>query len=162
MPFPWEQAIQAGLQIGSSAAAQHAAGAQSSAQKKQLGAQFDSLAGQVTQAFNRTEAQTQISTADFQALLALYQQLAAIDAQYGDAVPYVREQWNNPNYKQAYEQRLNTIYARVNSSLPANATATQTAASATAATAAALVPGVSNAILILGAGLILIFVLKGR
>lgn len=152
--FPWESAVQAALGI----VGIHGQSSAVAAQKAQLGAQFDALAGQVTREFNRIQAQPVITQGDYQRAVDLFTQLATTDAQYGASVPYIREQWTSANYKPAYESRLQQIHDAVSAALASSDPATVAAASGAAATS--VLPGVSNNSLILygaiGLGLFLI------
>ncbi len=97
-------AVAAGT-IGAAALDAHNA---SSAQQKQIGAEFDKLAGQTTQTFNSIQGQASISTDDVIRAEQAYQQLAAAAEQYG-SIPYVARQWASAAYKPAYESRLEQI-----------------------------------------------------
>jgi len=102
----FDDLISQGIQLGT----QYAAGAVqqsriSGEQERQIGAQFDNLAGQTTALFNQIQAQPVITQQDLQTAVAAYQQLAQVAQQYG-SIDYVSEQWNSRNYKPAYEERL--------------------------------------------------------
>jgi hypothetical protein len=104
--------IATGVRLGTQYAAGRVQQArQSAAQEKQLGAAFDSKAGQVTQLFNQIQALPVMTREAAVAAIAAFEELAQIAAQYPDG--YIGEQWASTNYKPAYEARLQQIVSRV-------------------------------------------------
>ncbi len=79
-----------------------------SAQERDAANQFEQMAGQVTQLFNRIQSQAAITAADVSAAEQALTQLAQAAAQL-QSVEYVQRKWNDPAYRPAYEQRLAQI-----------------------------------------------------
>lgn len=80
------------------------------AQAKEIGKQFDQLAGQVTSLFNSIQSKPVITAEDVRAAEAALGQLASVAQQYS-SIEYVSRQWNSAAYRPAYEQRLSQIRA---------------------------------------------------
>lgn len=80
--------------------------------ERQIAAEWDRAAAQLTQLFDRIEGQALITEDDYQAAVGGYQALAAAAAQYG-GIRFVAEHWASPYYRAAYEERLARMRARV-------------------------------------------------
>lgn len=154
MPFPWEQAIQAGIQIGTQKAAQHKA---SGSQEKEIGKAFDELDKQVAAYLTPLLAQPTITLAQLNEVAGVYGQLQGFAQQYS-GVTYVARQWADEQPR--YAQVLQALTAK----LPPAGSAVVTDASGqpvgTIQGAQTLIPGVSNTVLMLGGILALVLVMR--
>lgn len=134
----------------------------SAQQERELGAQFDQLAGQVTALFNRIQAQAVITAADYAQANAALGQLAAM-AQL--PIEYITRQWNSAAYRPAYEQRLTQIRdAAIASGAPGVSVVTP---GATNGGGSAVTPDVlasaddnSGLLILAGAALLVVFLMK--
>lgn len=90
-------------------------------QEKEIGAQWEQLAGQVVALFNQIQAKAIITAADAEQAAAALTQLGQAASQYG-SIEYITRQWNSAAYKPAFEQRLQQIIEAAQRSTPASST----------------------------------------
>jgi hypothetical protein len=150
MPFQWEQLAAAAIQAGSQA---RAASQVSSAQRAQLGAQFDALAGQAANQILAISKRVPFTQRDLEEAVALYSQLASIDAQYGGSVPYIREQWLSTPYKPNFDAWLNDLSNKVTVSASSGSSVTTDPVTGAQITAQPLA-GINPLYLLAGLGLV--------
>lgn len=161
MPFPWEEAFRAGIQIGGSYAKQKQ---QSGAQEKEIGAAFDVLDKNVAAFFTRLMSQATLSPADVEAVANAYGQLQGFAQQYG-SVEYVARQWaeEKPRYDQFLQILASKIPGAANAANPqtaTNAEPTLTAPGAAASSGSGLSLEGFGGIALIGLGLLLVVIMK--
>jgi hypothetical protein len=126
------------------------------AQEKQIGAQFDQLAGEVTRLFDSIQQKPTITAADAAQAQQAYAQLASIAQQYG-SIEFVSRKWSSDAYRPAYEQRLQQIIQAARAAGAGGSS--QTTGTATEETTGG---GDNSTLLIVGAVALLLFLKMRR